>query len=466
MSALSLRPSLRVPLLAALALLVSLFSATSPAEAAKAKKKKRANLPTVTEVTPLKVSIGDNLVIKGKNFLEGAGKNTILFRPAAGGKTVFAQSVAASATRIVVKVPSRVGDQLTVNNGAQQPTRFQIRVVSTRASTAFTAVGLSPLVLPLPGGSVGSDCDKDGQSDAVDGDDDNDGLSDAIEIQYGLNTCNVDSDGDSAWDSYEFESALDLNGRAVPYPGKKPWPNPLDASDAKSDFDGDGLQMLQEHMLWQAAGRPFPLNYSDGTQYTGGPIVAPSPDTQALDIDSIAFSTQAPGAPPYNPEKGKGPSLRTGEGYLSDEERDFDGDGLSNEAEFNGVMTQKWWSGKNEDWGEKDYKVRVFNDTDPLNPDTDGDGIVDGLDDQDNDGWNNMMEQYRAAVYPTGYLPYMVNPYNPCLPDYHSPTCTRYLSFAEEPPSPWHLAPLPTAPIGWSLLQQGPMDSPLPGYVP
>lgn len=457
MSALNLRPSLRVPLLAALALVVSLFSIADPASAAKAKKKKRANLPTVTSVAPLKLSINDTLIIKGKNFLAGEGKNTILFRAAAGGKTIFAPSLSASTTRIVVKVPSRVGDQLTVTNGVQQPTRFQIRVVSTRASTSFTPVGLSPLVLPLPGGSSGADCDKDGQADNVDGDDDNDGLSDAIEIQYGLNTCNVDSDGDTVWDSFEFESALDLNGRAVPYPGKKPWPNPLDATDIASDFDGDGLKLGDEHRLWQAAGRPFPLNYSDGTQYTGGPIPAPVPDTQALDNDVIFGNG--------SPESGHGPSLRTGEGYLSDDERDFDGDGLSNIAEFSLTLTQAYWTNVNADLGEKDYIYRQFNDLDPTNPDTDGDGIVDGLDDQDNDGWNNMMEQYRAATYPTGYLPYMVNPFNPCLPDYHSPTCTRYLWAGEEAPSPFHLnAPLPSAPLGWVNNQAA--NSPNPGYVP
>ncbi len=456
MSALQLRPSLRVPLLAALALVVSLFSIADPASAAKAKKKKRSNLPTVTSVSPLKVSIGDTLIIKGKNFLAGEGKNTILFRPAAGGKTVFAASVSATSSRILVKVPSRVGDQLTVTDGAQQPTRFQIRVVSTRASSSFTAVGLSPLVLPIPGGSSGADCDKDGQADNVDGDDDNDGLSDAIEIQYGLGACNVDSDADSVWDSYEFESALDLNGRAIPYPGKKPWPNPLDATDQDSDFDGDGLKLKEEHRLWQAAGRPFPLNYSDGLQYTGGPIAAPSPDTQALDNDGVLGGR--------GPEAGGGPSLRTGEGYLSDDERDYDGDGLSNIAEFSFVMTQKYWSGLSQNLGEKDYSYRVFNDLDPTNPDTDGDSVVDGLDDQDNDGWNNMMEQYRVPTYATGYLPYMVNPFNPCLPDYLSPTCTRYIWAGSEAPAPLNLPVLPTAPVGW--INGAAANSPNPGYVP
>jgi IPT/TIG domain len=468
MSALRLRPTVRVPFISALVLLFTFGGLAGTADAAsKAKKKKRSNLPTVTSVTPEKVSVGDTLIIKGKNFTAGTGKNTVLFRPSSGGKFVFAPTLTATSTRIVLKVPSRIADQFAIENGLQVATRFQLRVVSTRASTAFTPVGASPLILPQPGGSALGDCDKDGTSDAVDADDDNDGLSDAIEVQYKLEACNVDSDGDGVWDSFEFESALDLNGRAVPFPGKKPWPNPLDGSDVNADFDGDGLHLDQEHRLWQAAGRPFPLNYSDGTQYTGGPIAAPSPDVNSLDGDSILADNH------YDPENDRGPSLRTGEGYLSDDEKDFDGDGLANNVEFNWLLTKAYWKAFNSDAGEGNYELRPFNDLDPTDPDSDGDGILDGADDQDSDGWSNVAEQYRHPTYATGFHGYMVNPFNPCLPDYHSPTCTRYLLIGGTIPSPFHLDSLPVAPIGWVFanpdipgMVTGPIDSPDAGFVP
>ncbi len=44
--------------------------------------------------------------------------------------------------------------------------------------------------------------------------------------------CKLDTDGDGVSDGFEYESALDLNSRALPYAGKKPYPNPLDGSDA------------------------------------------------------------------------------------------------------------------------------------------------------------------------------------------------------------------------------------------
>jgi hypothetical protein len=55
--------------------------------------------------------------------------------------------------------------------------------------------------------------------------------------------------------------------------------------------------------------------------------------------------------------------------------------------------------------------------------DSDGDGIPDGADDQDNDGWSNLVEM-QFGRRQTGYR---VHPFNPCLPDPNSPTCSRYL---------------------------------------
>ncbi|MFN7135240.1 MAG: hypothetical protein ACK4N5_24410, partial [Myxococcales bacterium] len=172
MSALNLRRTVRVPFMAALALLLVFAGSAEPAFAKKAKKKKKSNTPTVTTVAPAKVSIGDTLIITGKNFTEGVGKNTVIFRPSAGGKNVFAPTVSATSKKIVLKVPTRIADQFEKQNGVSVATRFQLRVVSTRASTSFTSVGKSPLILPGVGGSSIEDCDADGIADLADADDD------------------------------------------------------------------------------------------------------------------------------------------------------------------------------------------------------------------------------------------------------------------------------------------------------
>ncbi len=448
MRALVLPAPLRVTLAAMLAALLS-FGALAP-DADARKKKRRSTLPTVTSVLPTSASLNDIMVIKGKNFKVGVGVNTVIFRKASGGKFIFIPTLTATATRLTLKVPQRLIDDLDIAAGLAKSTRYQVRVVSARATSDFSAAAKSPLILPQPGGLSTTDCDKDTIADDVDADDDNDGLSDAIELQYKMNVCNADSDGDGMWDSYEFQSALDLNGVALPYPGKRPWPNPLDKVDANADFDGDGLRLWQEHKLWQAANRPFPLNYSDGTQYTGGLVLAPVPDLYGLDLDAATDG---------------GPiDARTGTGYLSDDERDFDGDGLANVHEFNNRMTQEWWKAYGDFYGEVVYTDRPFDNPDPTDPDTDGDGLIDGLDDQDQDGWNNVQELTRSAVYANNYIGYMVNPFNPCLPDWKSRTCSRYYPF-ENAWSPFEVAgPLPIAPIGW--VNGGRVDSPTPDYVP
>ena len=81
-----------------------------------------------------------------------------------------------------------------------------------------------------------------------------------------------------------------------------------------------------------------------------------------------------------------------GDGWLSDDERDEDADGLSNYDETHGRLTTEYW--KSCYGGERVYYV-PYTGTDLADPDTDGDGVRDGADDQDNDDVPNVMELSR-----------------------------------------------------------------------
>ena len=81
---------------------------------------------------------------------------------------------------------------------------------------------------------------------------------DTHETSIGTDPCNSDSDSDGVEDGYEYQSARDLNddeyqgdpNQVLPYPGKRPYPNPLFA-DANIDYDGDSLTLAEEQSLWR-----------------------------------------------------------------------------------------------------------------------------------------------------------------------------------------------------------------------
>jgi hypothetical protein len=385
-------------LLLACALLVVL-----PAGANAASSKKGVGYPVIKKVSPLKLSIGGTLTITGKNFRSGKGKNTVVFKRS-GKPAVFAKSASSTTTKISVVVPAKLSTFLSKKNGTAVGTRFQLRVLAKRFSKAFTSNSLSPVISPKKAGGAGGGAAQPtpyqlcqaGVKTNPGADSDGDGLVNATETAIGTDPCNADSDGDGMVDGYEYDSALDLNGRALPYPGKRPWPNPLDPSDGNSDFDGDGLSLLQEYKLWKFVGGTFPVTaYSDGTQNSGGTMPTLNPTLQALDLDR--------------------------DGNLTDDERDADNDGLSNIVEYQFRGTQSWWSSIYD--SEKPYGIRVFSGVDPTVWDSDGDGVPDGADDQDADGYSNYTEMEVSRSQQN----LRVQPYNPCLPNPYSPTCSRYV---------------------------------------
>jgi hypothetical protein len=271
------------------------------------------------------------------------------------------------------------------------------------------------------------DIDGDGIPNRYDTDDDGDGLPDTLELALGTDSLQADTDGDGVSDGFEYWSALDLNGAAHPFPGKAPYPNALDGSDANLDFDGDGLTLLMEYQAWNYSGRPQPLNYSDGNPHTGGSA-------------------------------------------SRDGDKDVDGDGLTNFEETTGPMRIAWWTAKYDGQSgpkETPYPdaARRFAEPSFIDPDTDGDGILDGNDDQDHDGYPNWFEasrpsdwftQYASTTYPWPATPgrtnplARVNPFNPCKPIYsdacHNPAPLGYY----EPGEDWasNVTPATAPPMG------------------
>ncbi len=354
----------------------------------------RTPRPYVKSVSPLRASVGEQMTIQGFYFRKGYAENTVVF-VANDGRVSYVKSEHSTRTKLTVIVPAKVERLLDVNaNGVRVPTRFGIKVIARRPSR----LARRPLAEPTIGPDVGGDCDKDGTPNPSDGDDDNDALPDSIELTARTNPCVADSDGDRLQDGWEYMSALDLNTNALPYPGKRPYPNALFA-DAEVDYDGDGLPAWAEHGLWWFGGRAYPLDYSDGDQTTQSGPVGPFVWND-WDFDGI----------------------------LSDDERDFDNDGLANIYEFRATEFAPW--------------TPSFPGTerpDMFDSDVDGDGLVDGWDDQDHDDISNI-DELRAGTWAM----------NPCDP-FVSRTCPRWLDDSLKPAIPEHLCTSTTLLAGGSI---------------
>ena len=312
--------------------------------------------PTVTSFSPAQVPIGGTLILKGKNFAKGASKNRVFFVRASDGKTVRVRPKSATSTRIQLVVPTTLDQFLAKDaSGNKKATRFQVYIF-TKVFGPKTKRSRSPIILPagsapVPGGGGGpttpgataADCDADGTPNTIDNDDDNDLLGDETETKIGTDPCKADTDGDSIEDGFEYFSALDLNSAALPYPGSRPFPNPLNGADAAVDFDRDGLSDGEEYQAWvKFGGHALPLNYSAGKTFT--------------------------------------------DGVTNDGNRDADGDGLSNVTELAKAPTANFNPARKAD------TVPGLIQLDFLSADTDGDTIGDGADDNDHDGLSNIEE--------------------------------------------------------------------------
>jgi hypothetical protein len=490
--------------------------------AAPAAKKKVAK-PSITRVTPMRISVGARLTIIGKNFKAKPKANTVVFR-APNGRSAFAKPRRASRKKLVVVVPGAVSRLLRGSLSNPKPTRLKLRVLAGKFS-AFTTRRLSPVVTSFgsgdgPGGGQPGGAKPGGGGSGAGGsgaklpctssaDHDGDMVPNALEGQLGTDACLADTDGDGVGDGYEYKSAVDLNNddyqepnQSLPYPGKRPFPNPLDPSDAGIDFDGDTLQLFTEQSLWLISSAPAsrildnPLSYSDGLQhsiYTHQPgqgdrrfpalpaagyskqtefvnwatsagyrsnLHVPHPADDGTTIVRSLFDINLDGA------ESPGEALHydtDGNGFLADDERDEDADGLSNFDEDRGRIRPDWWTSCYAE--ELPYYI-TYADTDIADADSDGDGVRDGADDQDHDDLPNLMELSRIAasgiddrevtadgrrqncllaesiedmfenVDPPHYWHQAaygrVNPFNPCLPAETSRTCNDRVQFDQK----------------------------------
>ena len=421
--------------------------------------------PKITRVTPMRISVGNVLTLRGTNFKAKRSANTVIFR-SPSGRTAFAKPRRASRNKLVVVVPAAVARLLTVDNGDQRPTRLKLRVLAGTFS-AFTPRRLSPVVTAIgdgdgrPGGGGGGTGGGGGGAVQVcndggpNGDHDGDLLFNSQELSLGTDPCLADTDGDGVEDGYEFQSALDLNHYPrtppLPYPGKRPYPNALDPTDGLfngTDYDGDGLDLRDEFLLW--------LNYSaDGVHRAGHPVTL----SELLYSDGLQKSIDSPPMPAPSDPLDNWALDWDNNNELTDDERDADADGLGNWDELRGKMTEDWWpkrhDGKIEPKESKYPEIDFLDneDTAPafnahVDPDMDGDGILDGDDDNDHDGLSNAFEVRRPDNWLTdafvafdsdgdgtddsfasGTNPWAyTNPFNPCKP-FNTERCHRFAPF-------------------------------------
>jgi hypothetical protein len=437
--------------------------------------------PSITRVTPMRVSVGNLLTIRGSHFKARRLRNTVIFR-GPDGRTAFAKPRRATTTKLVVRVPAAVARLLRVSGSRQRPTRLKLRVLSARKFSKFTSRRLSPVVTGVGDGDGDGTPGSPGNPVVVcnaSPDHDGDLLANSLELAIGTDPCLADTDNDQMSDGWEYWSAKDLNVKAVPYPGKKPFPNALDPSDggpagstfSNIDFDGDGLTTLEEYRAWRYTGSSFdvgrtggldlesPLGYSDGTRFSRA---SETPGVPAWRSGSYGMAPPAQVFPDtYN---------FAGDPQWRDDERDADGDGLSNWLEAaRGPGKASYWPGywkvdvrsiepwkKGEYCGQRpgEFAERPFADLDLADADVDGDTLLDGEDDQDNDDYTNITELYEVLydldgngagglnpiwcgkvedAVPSidrGGVDWAINPFNPCAPDPNSRTCPPYIPFS------------------------------------
>jgi hypothetical protein len=279
-----------------------------------------------------------------------------------------------------------------------------------------------------------NDTDGDGTLDPIE-DPDNDTLANVDEQAHGTSPLDADTDDDLLTDAYEIRTVAtnpvdsDSNSSATP----------VDEAgngivDGNEDFDGDSLE---NHVEQNISTDPFDEDTdSDNlTDYFEHRFDTIDPLTADTDGDSVRDGQEDPdndslvnvreqeyGTLPLDPDTDDdnvtdkqevddtltnplipdSDSNRTAfdeaDNGIIDGVEDFDNDTLTTANEFD-IGTDPFDADSDGD-GLTDYFEYTHETLDPLNNDTDGDGVPDGREDPDDDGLNNIDEQF-AGTDPT-----------------------------------------------------------------
>ena len=348
------------------------------------------------------------------------------------------------------------------------------------------------------------DCDGDGQINGSDVDDDNDLLLDTVEKSLpsaGWTSAAPTPTVTTSATATSSARRVDLNNdeyqnlnavRAVPRQAAVPEPARPDRR--RLDFDGDSLTLGEEFSLWRytlAHGsaalddRRASVSRHAALTLLGRREVLRLPGRAVIDRRTPALCGRRllqggrlprPGCtasgyvdhpPPghrrardmirgHQPRRHLSTASRSGhvrhsethyfdlddDGWLSDDERDEDADGLSNYDETHGRMQSGCWAGCYD--REAPFRL-TYAGTDVVDADSDGDGVRDGADDQDHDdvperhgaqpqrehGQGARCEGPGSRAGNGAPAHGRVQPFNPCEPFIDSRTCPTYIPFED-----------------------------------
>jgi hypothetical protein len=233
--------------------------------------------------------------------------------------------------------------------------------------------------------------------------------------------------------------------------------------------DPNGKQA--EFLAWASASGYGTVHLQDGGEVWWSHVARGSYDIRNVNLDSgVSDGCGSPASPTASTDYGERLYFDFDcDGFLSDDERDEDADGLTNYDEAHGRLTPEFWAGCYDK--EVAYPV-AYAGTSMTDADSDGDGVRDGADDQDHDDLPNLMElsRFRASVgqapvdpvtNPLGYYndtegrlckPIQgldptapnhpnaygkVQPFDPCDPMPSSRTCQRHPVLGTDPDPNW-----------------------------
>lgn len=105
--------------------------------------------PRVSEISPTRLGVGDQLTIRGRDFVPGKLRDTVVFQRDKA-RPLFLVADQATATTMTITLPPRLLFYLPSRNGSPVAARFRIRVLSRRFGRAYTTRKLSPVIGPDP----------------------------------------------------------------------------------------------------------------------------------------------------------------------------------------------------------------------------------------------------------------------------------------------------------------------------